>query len=193
MATNLKSIAKLQKSIQYDKVIEVDRIFADPAFIEQHRQKILASFKDAKESALYHELTHIVIKDNLFSAAMNEIVSYFEFQINPEELKNVVEGLKRDVVKDADEKTIQSIAEKIIKKALVFNFLQKEWKVEVSDDIVKRVISLYYEKTNQNVREYLDDKQKFEGIRTALIEERMVLETINHFKFHFNLTGQLPS
>ncbi|AAC71604.1 hypothetical protein V4Q74_01565 [Mycoplasmoides genitalium] len=193
MATNLKSIAKLQKPIQYDKVIEVDRIFADPAFIEQHRQRILASFKDAKESALYHELTHIVIKDNLFSAAMNEIVSYFEFQINPEELKNVVEGLKRDVVKDADEKTIQSIAEKIIKKALVFNFLQKEWKVEVSDDIVKRVISLYYEKTNQNVREYLDDKQKFEGIRTALIEERMVLETINHFKFHFNLTGQLPS
>ncbi|WP_462217216.1 MPN555 family protein chaperone [Mycoplasmoides genitalium] len=193
MATNLKSIAKLQKPIQYDKVIEVDRIFADPAFIEQHRQRILASFKDAKESALYRELTHIVIKDNLFSAAMNEIVSYFEFQINPEELKNVVEGLKRDVVKDADEKTIQSIAEKIIKKALVFNFLQKEWKVEVSDDIVKRVISLYYEKTNQNVREYLDDKQKFEGIRTALIEERMVLETINHFKFHFNLTGQLPS
>ncbi|WP_445997723.1 MPN555 family protein chaperone [Mycoplasmoides genitalium] len=193
MATNLKSIAKLQKPIQYDKVIEVDRIFADPAFIEQHRQRILASFKDAKESALYHELTHIVIKDNLFSAAMNEIVSYFEFQINPEELKNVVEGLKRDVAKDADEKTIQSIAEKIIKKALVFNFLQKEWKVEVSDDIVKRVISLYYEKTNQNVREYLDDKQKFEGIRTALIEERMVLETINHFKFHFNLTGQLPS
>ncbi|WP_462217952.1 MPN555 family protein chaperone [Mycoplasmoides genitalium] len=193
MATNLKSIAKLQKPIQYDKIIEVDRIFADPAFIEQHRQRILASFKDAKESALYHELTHIVIKDNLFSAAMNEIVSYFEFQINPEELKNVVEGLKRDVVKDADEKTIQSIAEKIIKKALVFNFLQKEWKVEVSDDIVKRVISLYYEKTNQNVREYLDDKQKFEGIRTALIEERMVLETINHFKFHFNLTGQLPS
>ncbi|MEG3641733.1 hypothetical protein V4Q75_00240 [Mycoplasmoides genitalium] len=193
MATNLKSIAKLQKPIQYDKVIEVDRIFADPAFIEQHRQRILASFKDAKESALYHELTHIVIKDNLFSAAMNEIVSYFEFQINPEELKNVVEGLKRDVVKDADEKTIQSIAEKIIKKALVFNFLQKEWKVEVSDDIVKRVISLYYEKTNQNVREYLDDKQKFEGIRTALIEERMVLEIINHFKFHFNLTGQLPS
>ncbi|ADK86691.1 MPN555 family protein chaperone [Mycoplasmoides pneumoniae] len=193
MATNLKSTAKLVKPIQYDKVIEVERIFADPAFIEQHRQRILASFKDAKESALYHELTHIVIKDNLFSCAMNAIVGYFEFNIDEAELKNVMEGLKRDVIQGAEDNTVQAIAEKIIKKALVFNHLQKEWKVEITDEVVKNVISLYYEKTNQSVREYLDDKQKFEGVRTALLEERMVLETINHFKFHFNLTGQLPN
>lgn len=184
-----KSTYKLIEDIDFSKEITINRIFADTNLIAQHRDKLIKGIKNISPQALDHEIVQIVIKDNIFSAAMNEIVKHFEFDIDQDYLKFVKENLSK-TIPNGDKispDTLNIIADKIIKKGIVFKYLTKLWNVSISDDEIKAMLDIYYEKTNDSIHEVLKDKNKFESIRLAILEEKLILKTIGAFPVRFNL------
>ncbi|SYV94076.1 Putative molecular chaperone [Mycoplasmoides gallisepticum] len=57
----------------------------------------------------------------------------------------------------------------------------------MSDNEVKNMLDIYYEKTNQSIHDVLNDRQKFESVRSSIFEEKMVLKTISMFLIRFNM------
>lgn len=183
-----KSTYKLKGEINFKKELEVNKIFADPNLIAQHRDRLSKGIKNITPQILDFEIVQVVIKDNLFSTAMNEIVQYFDFSIDNDYLNFIKDNLKKSLGgQNVPEDTLNMIADKIVKKGIVFKHLTKHWNVEVTDDEVKGMLDVYYQRTNESIRDVLQDKEKFESIRQAILEEKLILKTISAFPIRFNL------
>ncbi|WP_052663061.1 MPN555 family protein chaperone [Mycoplasmoides pirum] len=186
-----KSSGKVTKEIDFSKEIKITRIFTDGNLIAQHKDRLRKSIKNISEQVLDFETVQMVIKDNLFSAAMEEIVKHFSFDIDQEYKKFIKENIKMSLTqtsgKEPEDAVLNEISEKIIKKTVVFDYLTTFWKVQVTDQEIKDMLDVYYQKTNDSIREVLDDKEKFEGIRRAILEEKLILKTIAAFPIRFDL------
>ncbi|MDC4163552.1 MPN555 family protein chaperone [Mycoplasma bradburyae] len=184
----MSSKLKLKKDIDYSTEITVSQFFIDPAMLQQQRERIKAALPKemSDESIMQYELLQLTIKDNLFSAIMNYLADHFEFEMSEEQMKSVIEQLKLSGV-NADENILKNMADKIIKKGLMFDHFAKEWNVKVTDEEVKNMLDAYYEKTNQSIHDVLNDKNKFESVRVSILEEKMVMKTISKFALRFNL------
>ncbi|QZX49282.1 MPN555 family protein chaperone [Mycoplasma sp. E35C] len=184
----MSSKLKLIKEIDYNQEIKVTQFFIDPAMMQQQRERIKAAIPNMNdETMLQYELLQLSIKDNLFSSIMNHLASHFEFEIDQEEIKKIIEQLKANGLTSQKEEVLNSMADKIIKKGLMFDYLSEQWKVKVSDEEVKNMLDIYYQKTNQSIHDVLNDKQKFESVRVSIFEEKMVLKTISMFAIRFNM------
>lgn len=193
----LKSTAEVVNEIDFKKEVVISRIFADPLVIKQQRARysnIVTGGQKLSPEVIDTEIQFGMFKDNIFSAIMNQIVKCFKFNIDEEEKKQIAQRLEKDFA-EAGEKSssenklrIMMIAEQIIKKHLVFDYLEKLWNVVISDEEVKRMLDVFYERTNQSVHEILSDKERFENIRMTILEEKMVLKIINAFPIRFNLS-----
>ena len=191
-----KSTCKLTRAIDWKKEIVVTRIFADGNLIAQHRDRLTKGIKNITPQTIDFEIAQVVIKDNLFSAVMNEIVPHFTFQLDTAYLEFVKQNLKRNLVVGANapeaEQMVAQIADKIVKKGAVFKYLTALWKVKVTDEEVKEMLDVYYQRTNEPIRDVLEDKNKFEGIRAAIHEEKLIMRTIGSFPIRF-LLNQTPA
>jgi hypothetical protein len=45
----------------------------------------------------------------------------------------------------------------------------------------------YYKLSNEPIRDYLENKDKFQGIKNMLLHEKIVNEILKRFKFKFNI------
>jgi FKBP-type peptidyl-prolyl cis-trans isomerase (trigger factor) len=73
----------------------------------------------------------------------------------------------------------------------IWSFLAKEWNITVSDEEVHTFLDEYYKNTNNSIREYKQDKEKFNKIKND-IELRKVIDAINNkftVKLNLNLTA----
>ncbi|AAP56523.1 hypothetical protein RUS47_00975 [Mycoplasmoides gallisepticum] len=185
----MSSKLKLIKPIDYSKEIKITQFFIDPAMMEQQRQRIKAALPKEMndETMMQYELLQLSIKDNVFSAIMNYLAEHFEFEIDQAEVKKLIEQLKASGLGAQREELLANMADKIIKKGLMFDYLSEQWKVKVSDNEVKNMLDIYYEKTNQSIHDVLNDRQKFESVRSSIFEEKMVLKTISMFLIRFNM------
>ncbi|MES3519050.1 MPN555 family protein chaperone [Mycoplasmoides gallisepticum] len=185
----MSSKLKLIKPIDYSKEIKITQFFIDPAMMEQQRQRIKAALPKEMndETMMQYELLQLSIKDNVFSAIMNYLAEHFEFEIDQAEVKKLIEQLKASGLGAQREELLANMADKIIKKGLMFDYLSEQWKVKVSDNEVKNMLDIYYEKTNQSIHDVLNDQQKFESVRSSIFEEKMVLKTISMFLIRFNM------
>lgn len=52
----------------------------------------------------------------------------------------------------------------------------------MSDDSVKTALEDFYRETGQPIREYLMDKNKFEGVKKTLVEQIITNRLMNAFK-----------
>ncbi|WP_052664065.1 MPN555 family protein chaperone [Mycoplasmoides alvi] len=191
-----KSTSELVTEINFSKEIRITRIFTDGNLISQHKERLRKGIKNISEQVLDFETVQMVIKDNLFSAAMEEIVSHFKFNIDSEYRNFIEENVKHSLMqpsgKEPEARVVTEISEKIIKKGLVFNYLEKLWKIEVSDQEIKDMLDIYYQKTNESIRDVLEDKERFEGIRKAILEEKLIIKTISAFPIRFDLQIPVP-
>lgn len=185
----MSSKLKLIKPIDYSKEVKITQFFIDPAMMEQQRQRIKAALPKEMndETMMQYELLQLSIKDNVFSAIMNYLAEHFEFEIDQAEVKKLIEQLKASGLGAQREELLANMADKIIKKGLMFDYLSEQWKVKVSDNEVKNMLDIYYEKTNQSIHDVLNDRQKFESVRSSIFEEKMVLKTISMFLIRFNM------
>lgn len=121
------STATPNSEIDFKKELVITRIFADANLIAQHKERLSKGLPNITPQMLDFEMVQVVIKDNLFSTAMNEIVTHFNFNLDA----NFVNQIKADLKKNLsgpqvlDDNGVAVIADKIIKKELVFNHLAK--------------------------------------------------------------------
>jgi hypothetical protein len=57
----------------------------------------------------------------------------------------------------------------------------------VTDDEVRASLDQYYKFSNESIRPFLENKEKFEGIRNVMLEEKTANTLIGKFKHEIKL------
>lgn len=185
-----KSTAVKKTNIDYNKAFVIEQLFADPKVIEMHVAKLKEVYKGASDAFIRNQVDNIIIKENAFNSIMTYLVSCFEFKFDEEEIKSVQAKLKATMPQANDHQTAD-LASKLVQKGLVFNELEKENKIEVSDADAKSYLDQYYKTTNNSINQYLNNKEKFEEIKNIILEEKITQWVINKFKVSITIQNIL--
>ena len=188
-----KSTIKKIKDLNLDEKIILKEIAADKKMVQWHYDKMKATMKEKlSEKEIWDRINSIIIRDNIFNAAMEKFEKSFEYSLDSSEIENIINMLKQ-MFPDRDLKILENIAEKMIIKEMIFEVLAKEWNIEVNNNEVEKALDSYYKFTNESIKNYLEDKEKFENIRKTIFEEKMANEIIKRIKYEFDLPKQKPN
>lgn len=181
----LKSTLKQIKDFDFNGEVVITRLNATREMVDFHHDRMKKSFPEMKEQEIWQRINNIVIRDNIFNEAMKKIVSSYEFNINSEDIAHVVENMKKGnpAFKNASEEALKIMAQRMIEKELVFRDIQKQWKIEVSDDEVKNVLQKMYEQTNYPIRDLMSDPAKLQGLKAPILEQKTADELIKKIKY----------
>lgn len=183
---NLKSTYKMIGKLNYAESVTVTELRADKNIIEQHRKRLTELMPNEKPEQIEKRVFDIVLRDNAFGLIMTNVAKSFEFNIDAADVERVSNQLKQ-VYKTLPDEQIKMIANHVIQRDLVFIELGKLWDIFVTDDEVKQGLNEYYKTTNEPIRDYLNDKEKFEGIRNLIYSEKIVKEILNRFPVKVDL------
>ncbi|MDR2823426.1 MAG: hypothetical protein LBV37_02735 [Mycoplasmataceae bacterium] len=182
----LKSTIKQIKDLDMETEIVIKELRADHALLAEHEKRLKTLFKNDSQELINTKIHNIVIRDNLFNEIMMRIVPCFEVTFDGDEVKQTTENFKKQMP-DRTPEVLDMIARRTIIKTLVFGELIKLWGITASDEEVRKSLEQYYQFSNESIRQYLDDKEKFEAIRSVLLEEKTANELIKRFKHRFDL------
>lgn len=187
MADNnqFKSTLKKIKDFDFSKEIVITKLQASKEVVDFHHDRMKKSFPDMKEPEIWQKINNIVIRDNVFNAAMKEIVSCYEFNIDDGEIKKISENIKKSSPSfaKAREEVVNLMAQRAIEKELVFQDLRKLWKIEVSDKEVKDILQKMYEQTNYPIRDIINDEKKINSLKAPVLEQKIADAVIGKFKW----------
>lgn len=189
----MKSKIINKKSIDKKHVIVVDDVQIDPKTIEMHRQRIDTIFANQTEEYRLEQLNKMIMHDILFSKAMDYLFTHYEFDIDKEELDNhikfVIGNTKNidheNIPKELND-SIEMTAKKLIIQKLIFDDIQKENNISVSNDELEKILINYYKETNQPIRTFKQDPQRYEEARTSIINEKIISTIISMFEFNLD-------
>jgi 3-methyladenine DNA glycosylase Tag len=114
---------------------------------------------------------------------------FFEVSYNNEEILKAAEKIV-ETNKNAKLEDVKRFIEQSEFSMAIWSYLAKEWNITVSDEEAHTFLDEYYKNTNNSIREYKQDKEKFNKIKND-IELRKVIDAINNkfiVKLHINLT-----
>ncbi|MDR3257897.1 MAG: hypothetical protein LBT17_03800 [Mycoplasmataceae bacterium] len=176
----LKSTIKQLTPINTDKEIVITALRADRRMVEMHAKRLTELFKNETQQQINMKLQNIIARENVFNAIMEETVRNFETTFDEDELKTLKERLKTQFPQQ-NENNLTEIAKKVIIKTLIFRELGKQWNISVTDDEINASLEQYYKVSNQSIRDYKENKEKFEGIRNVIFEEKITNELIKKY------------
>lgn len=184
----MKSRIINKKPIDTDYVIVIDDVNVDPKSIELHRQRIDTIFANQSEQYRLEQLNKMIMHDILFSKAMDHLYSHYEINIDDEDLETHIDFIKTNSHEDQKftpelEEIIKATARKIIVQKLIFDDIQKEKNIIVSDSELETILQNYYKETNQPIRSFKQDPSRYEEARTSIINEKIISTIISMFKF----------
>lgn len=81
-------------------------------------------------------------------------------------------------------------ANKIIIQQLIFNDIQSENNITVSDDELEKILIEYYQNTNQPIRSFKQDPAGYENARQSIIHEKTIAHILGMFKFNLDKFNQ---
>lgn len=180
-----KSTCKKIKEFDFGGEVVIDRLSATKEMVDFHHDRMKTSFPDMKEKEIWQKINNIVIRDNVFNAAMKKVVDAYEFKIEKEDIDKVVDGLKKanPRLEKAKTEVLEIMAKRMIEKELIFQDVQKLWKIEVSDQEVKDVLQKMYETTNYPIRDLMNDPKKIEGLKAPILEQKTADVIISKIKW----------
>lgn len=181
----LKSTVKRIKDFDFSQEVVITRLQASREMVKFHHDRMKKSFPEMKEEDIWQKINSIVIRDNVFNEAMKKTVTCYEMNINSEDVKQVVENMKKanPNFAQANEQALSLMAQRSIEKELIFRDLQKLWKIEVSDKEVKDVLQKMYETTNYPIRDIINDPKKIEGLKAPILEQKTADTLIGKLKW----------
>ena len=182
----MKSTIKKIREIETDKQLEITRLFADKNALEAHRQKLQNMFKNETQEQINIKINNLIARDNAFNAAMNEIVKCYEINVDQEEWDKAFANLKAKYPTHKEE-FLKNLSKHSIIKTLIFQDLAKLWNISISDDDARESLENFYKLSNEPIRDYLENKEKFQGVKEMLLHEKIVNEILRKFKFNFNI------
>lgn len=192
----MKSKIINRKPIDYNYVIEVDDIQIDPKNIENHRQRINTIFANKPEEYRLEQINKMIMHDILFSKAMDYLHTFYEFEIDQDEEAQyekmiTSEWTKNNVPLEEQNLELAKIgANKIIIQQLIFNDIQSENNIIVSDDELEKILIEYYQNTNQPIRSFKQDPAGYENARQSIIHEKTIAHILGMFKFNLDKFNQ---
>jgi len=128
MENNMELRSKLRQisEINFDKELVITSLRADPKIVKQHTKRLTELLKNETPEQIKVRVNNIIIRDNVFNAAMEEIVKNFEFQYDEGEVKSIADKFKKAYGDERSQEILEEIARRIISKTLIFNELAKK-------------------------------------------------------------------
>jgi FKBP-type peptidyl-prolyl cis-trans isomerase (trigger factor) len=116
--------SKIQKLHEIDtsKELVITRLMADRNMIEAHRKRLSDLFKNDTPEQINNKVNNIIVRNNVFNAAMNEIIKAYQVTFDSEEVNNTISRIKPQFP-TATEDNLKGLAQRVILKALVFQDL----------------------------------------------------------------------
>ncbi|WP_031488824.1 MPN555 family protein chaperone [Ureaplasma canigenitalium] len=177
---DFKSKITNKKDIDWSYTIVLEELRVDPTALENHKQRIEKIFAKESDEEKAQQLHNIVVRDNLFSAAMDKLAEFYEFEFVDEDIKNLIPRII-SAFGEYKNNIAPEIAKKIIQKTLIFKDLQDTFNIEIKDEELEKILSSYYEETNQPIRDFKENKAQWEAARLTLLEEKTTAFIIDKF------------
>lgn len=181
-----KSTLIKKGNIDYTKQFNVETLVADQKMLEMHAQRIKGVYKNANDDFIRSQIDQIILKENAFNQIMTYITSLYEYKYDEEEVKTLIERLKAQF-NEPESTKITQLAQRLIQKGLIFEQLAIENNIVISDEQTKDYLDTYYKNTNQPINEFLNDKNKFNEIKSIILEEYITQWLIQKFKVWVDL------
>ena len=176
----LKSKIINKREIDWTQKIVLTDLKVDPKVLELHRQRIDTIFASLPIEKRSQQLHNIILRDNLFSKAMEIIVPCYDFEFNSNDINEISKSVILNYGEDKKEHA-NDIAKRMITKALIFNDLQNSFDIKITDDELMSILQDYYQNTNQPIRDFMEDSEKFNNAKNTLLEEKTTAFIIEKF------------
>jgi len=186
MPSNLKTTITKIKEPDFSKEVVIKELRATKETVDWHfNQMKKALGEKVSDQEIWQRINSLVLRDNVFNEAMKIIVPCYDIKIDPEDLKNVSEFVRKSNpgLANADEKLINIMAQRMIEKQMVFMQLAKEWNVVVTDEEAKTMLENYYKQTNNPIRDVLSNPKAMEGVKATIHEQKMADEICKKLKW----------
>ncbi|MCQ3914360.1 MAG: hypothetical protein MJ201_00810 [Mycoplasmoidaceae bacterium] len=124
-----ESTIKKIKEPDFSKEVTIDRLVADKQAVDFHFNRMKKEFGDKMSDADIQKRIHnMVVRDNIFNAAMHIIVPCYEIKIDPKDLQNVIDSfIKGDPrLGKAPYEYVKTMATRLMEKEMLFAVLAKE-------------------------------------------------------------------
>ncbi|MCQ2747706.1 MAG: hypothetical protein MJ223_00150 [Mycoplasmoidaceae bacterium] len=125
ITTSIKKI----KEPDFSKEVVIDKLLADKRAVDFHFNRMKKEFGDKLTDQQINERIHnLVVRDNVFNAAMHILVPCYEITIDPKHLQAMVDSLLNvDLkLKDAPEGFAKALAKNMMEKEMIFAAVAKE-------------------------------------------------------------------
>ena len=172
----LKSTIKKIKEPDFSKEIVITRLNATKEAVKWHYENLKKSFGGKlTEQEIWKRINALILRDNVFNEAMKILVSCCEIKIDQDELLKVTQFIKETNknLTNPNPEYFEIIAKRMIERQLIFDMVEKEWNVTITDDEVKQNINEYYRRTNQPVRDILNNEKTMNQIKASLLIQKL--------------------
>lgn len=181
-----ESTIKKIKDPDFSKEVTIDRLSADKQALDFHFNRMKKEFGDKlSDEDIQKRIHNMVVRDNIFNAAMHIIVPCYEIKIDPKDLQNIIDlMIKSDPrLGRAPYDYVKTMATRLMEKEMLFAVLAKEWKIEVSDQELRDTLDAYYKETNHPIRDILNDSKRMESLRKTVLEQKITNTICSKLKF----------
>ncbi|MCQ3915345.1 MAG: phage tail assembly chaperone [Mycoplasmoidaceae bacterium] len=124
-----QSTIKKIKEPDFSKEVTIDRLVADKQAVDFHFNRMKKEFGDKlSDQDIQKRIHNMVVRDNIFNAAMHIIVPCYEIKIDPADLQNVTDSfIKADPrLAKAPYEYVKTMATRLMEKEMLFSVLAKE-------------------------------------------------------------------
>lgn len=184
----MNSRIKSKKPIKFGKELVVSS-FAS-ANIDDYENNLRNNSPNMSEEEIKRDVWEMVKRDSFYNVVMDEVASAYEFELDDNEVAEMVSAMSSSGAEGPEIERTKRIVEIQIYKKLIYKDLERDWEIEVTDEDVKQSLENFYKSTGNSIREYLMDKNKFEEVRKAIIEQIITARLINAFKAIYQFPQQ---
>lgn len=200
----MKSKIEKKNEIDFSKELIAKSYVPSEELIQAHMSRLVNVLPDTVTKKEIREKALAILYRE---AAYNEIMEYlskqFTYKISETELQEFIDRIKANINiqslitkgenkernKEEQEqfnKYATDLATKVVIKGLIYEVLQKDYKIEVSDDEVRVSLKAFNEQTKKPIDEILKDPKQFEEIRSLILEDRTTEFLLDKFKVKFS-------
>lgn len=184
----MKSKLELKKEIDYSKKIVVSKLETPAASIENIERILLRTLpNEVTLGELREEVKRKILRENAFEQIMNYLSLQFTFQISSSELKEITENVKKDFSNSSiDDETANKIAQKVIMKTLIFEYIANQNNINISDKELEETIKKEKEIAPPEMKDFFESNNN-DKLRHMILEQKIVAFLLEKFEVEFNL------
>ncbi|PYC99604.1 hypothetical protein B4U78_015805 [Microbacterium esteraromaticum] len=185
-APRLRSKITKKKAVQWGKVLKIEKLYFNESLVRNFVETLKANKPKISEEEIEQEKKRMIMRDNFFNMAMDEVASAYTVEYDTAELAEKEEEFKKVHVNFTEEQ-VKNHAKITIFKQLIYDDLARDWEIVVSDDLAKHVLENYYKQTGKSIREYFTDPAKMSTVKESILEQLITERIMNAFGSHFDL------